>query len=393
MHPDVPWRRILRCADAGLQGTTTLARRRATADRAMRARGELIGLFSFDLGFEIDLERARALATEGRSGEIERRRAAPQSLAYAAPPLRIPLGTRPVTLQGARVDAAASATLHDFGAATIVLEVPLDREIAALPAFTAHLVTAGELDGPARALLDDLVRRIAPAIVRPEHNSFFEDYYVLRLDPEHAGDPATLVDHHAVTLASALRGELQALSAAETAEVLANRFSYYPSDLVVTDWNVALIVDRDYADAVSVLEVLNVQLVELRYHDARLDALVASFYGLSAKPLRWPLSYRPYRRAVDELGTIRLDVATLVERVHNALKLSGSLYLAKIYARTSDRLGLGVWEASVARKLDVLQEIYDVAVQRTATARAEALEMTIIVLIAVEIAFFLAGWS
>jgi hypothetical protein len=298
-----------------------------------------------------------------------------------------------VTLQGARVDAAASATLHDFGAATIVLEVPLDREIAALPAFTAHLVTAGELDGPARALLDDLVRRIAPAIVRPEHNSFFEDYYVLRLDPEHAGDPATLVDHHAVTLASALRGELQALSAAETAEVLANRFSYYPSDLVVTDWNVALIVDRDYADAVSVLEVLNVQLVELRYHDARLDALVASFYGLSAKPLRWPLSYRPYRRAVDELGTIRLDVATLVERVHNALKLSGSLYLAKIYARTSDRLGLGVWEASVARKLDVLQEIYDVAVQRTATARAEALEMTIIVLIAVEIAFFLAGWS
>lgn len=357
----------------------------------MRARGDLIGLLSFDVGFEIDLERARALTLEGQSGEIERRRAAPPYHAYGAAPLGVPLGTRRVVLEGVEVSAVASATLHDFGAATIVLQVPLDRKLEDLPALTAYLVGTGDLERAARSLLDELVQRIGPAIDRPEQDPFFEDYYVLRLDPEHAGDLRELVARHATTLASALRCEAVPLAEDEAADVLANRFSYYPTDLIVTDWNVALIVDRDWADAVKVLEVLNVQLVELRYHDARLDELVASYYGLSARPLGWPLSYRPFSRTVDELGAIRLDVATLVERVHNALKLSGGLYLAKIYARTSDRLGLGAWEASVARKLDVLQQIYNVAVQRTARARAEALELTIIVLIAVEIVMFLVG--
>jgi hypothetical protein len=106
-----------------------------------------------------------------------------------------------------------------------------------------------------------------------------------------------------------------------------------------------------------------------------------------------PLVYRPYRRAIRELNVIRLDVATLVERIHNALKLSGDLYLAKLYTRTAERLGLRAWEESVAGKLQVLHSMYDVMVERVATARAEALELTIVLLIVVELGLFLAGWG
>ena len=79
--------------------------------------------------------------------------------------------------------------------------------------------------------------------------------------------------------------------------------------------------------------------------------------------------------------------------IHNALKLSGDLYLAKLYTRTAERLGLRAWEESVAGKLQVLQSLYDVMVERVATARAEALELTIVVLIVVELGLFLAGWG
>lgn len=358
----------------------------------LRIQGRMICLFSFDVGYEIQLDRARALTAEGTTGEIERRRAAPAYVAYAAPPLRVPLGVEDVDVLGERCRATASATIHDLGAVTIVLQWDVARDVDALPALTAHLVTGGALEAAARGLLERLLHRIGPAVIRPEPSTFVEDYYVVQIDP--TGLPAVeeLVARHGPSLAATLRGEAHALSRQEAADVLANRFSYYPDDLIVTDWNVAVIVDRDFADAVKVLEFLNVQLVELRHYDARLDALVASFYGLSARPGRLlSLTYRPYRRTVQELGAIRLDVATIVERVHNALKLSGSLYLAKIYARTAERLGLRVWEESVARKLEVLQEIYEVLVQRTATARAELLEMTIIVLIAFEIVLFLAG--
>jgi hypothetical protein len=356
--------------------------------------GQLIGLFSFDIGNEIRLDVARKLTGNGQQDTLGHRRAAPAYLAYATPPLRAPLGNQDVVLGERRTTAAASALVHDFGAVTIILQTPLHCDIGALAPLTATLTGAGPLETTARHLLEQLFPRIAPAVSRPGLNPFVEDYYVLQIDSfEPPVGVEELLARERGPLASALRCEAHPLSEAEIAEVFARPISYYPDDLLVTEWNVALVVDRDYTDALSVLEFLNVQLLELRYYDERLDQLSEAFSGVTARPTpRMPLTYRPYRRAVEELGRIRLEVATIVERLHSALKLSGSLYLAKVYSRTAERLGMQTWETNVARKLEVLQETYDVLIQRTATARAEALELTIILLIAVEIFLFLLGW-
>jgi hypothetical protein len=361
----------------------------------VRFRGQLIGLFSFDVGYEIDLDRAQALVVQGRAGALERRRAAPPHLQYAIPPLRVPLGTRPVPLGEDTVSAAATAVIHEFGAITIVLQTALATELATLPALTSSLTGAGPLEDAARVLLEEIVARCTPAVAKPSLNEFVEDYYVIQIDllEPPVGIPTLLAEARG-TLASALRCEPGALSDAEVDEVFRTRISYYPDDLVVTEWNVALIVDTDWVDAVHVLEYLNVQLLELRFYDATLDRRVNDMYERTAvQPRRVPLSYGPHRRAIEELARIRIDVATIFERIHNALKLSGDLYLAKIYARTADRLAVHAWEESVARKLDVLQQMFDLLVQRVTTARAEALELTIIVLIAVEVVMLFAGWG
>jgi uncharacterized Rmd1/YagE family protein len=88
---------------------------------------------------------------------------------------------------------------------------------------------------------------------------------------------------------------------------------------------------------------------------------------------------------VRELSELRLDTATLRERLTNALKLVGDLYLTKIYARTAARLHLDQWQRSIDGKLELIQKISDVFTDRAATARAEILEVAIIVLIVVEI--------
>ena len=72
----------------------------------------------------------------------------------------------------------------------------------------------------------------------------------------------------------------------------------------------------------------------------------------------------------------------------NALKLIGDLYLTKIYTRTTDRLHLAEWQRSVDGKLELIQKISDVFTTRASTARAELLELTVIALIAFEIALF-----
>ena len=361
----------------------------------MRVVGQLIGLFSFDVGYEIDLERAERSIEGGTARPAERRRAAPAYFGYTTPPLRSPLGTVDVRLGDALVTAEASLTVHEFGALTIALCAPLACDVTALPALTATLTGAGPLEDAARALLDATARRIASAVTKPGPNPLVEDYYVLaieRLDPPTAL-PEVLRAHRG-TLASALRCEPFPLSEQEVDDVFRTALSYTPDDLVVTDWNVALAVDTESADVVSVLEFLNVQLVELRYYDALLDRRVAAAYGLTTARARgFPLLHRPYRRAIDELATIRLDVAATYERIHNAFKLSGDLYLARLYTRTADRLGLPNWQASLERKLDVLHQMYDVMMQRATAARSEALEATIVALIVVELIVLLAGWG
>ena len=355
----------------------------------MEVVGRLFGLFSFDVGYEIDLGRVRELVPQATSGGFAHRKAAPASLAYVTPPVVVRLASDEA---GAAPDTA-HAIVHEFGAITIQIESTLRSELAELPDLTSRLTSAAPLETRARRLLDGLTKAIGPAITRSGHSPFVEDYYVLQLDEPPPGlSVPELVALERGALASALRCEPHALSEAEIAEVFAGAIRYYPDDLVVADWNVALIVDRDFGDALTVLEFLNVQLLELRFYDALLDRRVAAGLAMQSKKAPGaPLLYGRYRRAIDELAAIRVDVAAVVERVNGALKLGGSLYLAKVYRLAGERLGLASWADDVARKLDVLQKVYDILVQRATVARAEVLELTIIVLIVMEIALYLIG--
>lgn len=359
----------------------------------MRIDGRLFGLFAFDVGYAIDLDRARDLTqSQGRRG-LSRQRATPRSLEYARPPLQVPLGRHAVDLRGEAIETEATATLYDFGVVTVQFEVPLHHELAELPILTAHLTRTATMEARARDLVVELARRIEPAVARPGLSDLVEDYYVVQADRVTApGKLAEWVERGRAELASTLRCETARLSPAEIDDALRSSLSYYDDDFLVADWNVAVIIDPEYTDALSVLEYLNVQLLELRYHDALLDRHIADAYELTGQggPRR-SLLFAPYRQSVVALADTRVDVGAIYERVHNALKLSGDLYLAKVYGRTAERLGLAAWERSVERKLEVVETIYAAVLQRVSTSRAELLEMTIIVLIVLEIVLFLVG--
>lgn len=360
----------------------------------MRVVGRLIGLFSFDVGDEIRLDEVRELVREAAEASLEKRRAAPIHLAYAVPPLRVPLADRDLALPGGlRATASTSAWVHEFGAITILLESPLGCDLATLPELAAGLTTGPSTEDGARGALAELLARIAPAVVRPEPGlAMMEDYWVVQVD---RFEPAATIDEvlasHGAELAAAVRGEARPLSRHESDEILRGALRYYPEDLLLADWNVAFVVDTSWHDAVAILEFLNVQLVELRWYDALLDRRIADV-GTRARGLGRPTFLaRPLHAAIDELSAVRIDMARIFERIHNSLKLGGDLYLAKVYAQTAQRLGLESWERAVARKLEVVQELSSILAQRAATARAELLETTVIVLIAVEIAISLLG--
>src|SRR5439155_1326406 len=96
------------------------------------------------------------------------------------------------------------------------------------------------------------------------------------------------------------------LSQQEADESTGRYLSYYDHDLVVVDWDAALIMDepQNFDETLYVMELANLQLAELEAYDRILDgALERSYRDLGEQPLR---------RKGDvfrELREIRVDLA------------------------------------------------------------------------------------
>ncbi|MGH7631311.1 MAG: hypothetical protein ACREOF_18400 [Gemmatimonadales bacterium] len=104
------------------------------------------------------------------------------------------------------------------------------------------------------------------------------------------------------------------------------------------------------------LEFANVQLLQLRWLDAELDAPLNQAYDALARSARGGLAgLRLPTRDLDHVGELQADAAVLFQRVTNALKLVGDQYLSRLYRLISDRLHLADWDAGIRRKLQTLE--------------------------------------
>jgi hypothetical protein len=232
---------------------------------------------------------------------------------------------------------------------------------------------------------------IAPAITRPAVSPVTEDYVVFRVEAlrDAAGEPCgphTLRDEDLVPL---LLDETQPLSEAAVRELLPHRFSYYRDDLAVLTWNNALVVEPNRADAdvQYVLEFANAQLLQLRLQDAQLDRempkLVARVAALRARP--GSILGRRYAAALAGISGVMADMVDVLERVDNALKVTDDVYLARIYSSALEIFRGRAWRAGIERKIGLLRDTYAMLGAQAQAARAEALELAIVVLIVIEI--------
>jgi hypothetical protein len=265
------------------------------------------------------------------------------------------------------------------------------------------LYECGPLLDDSRRRVEALVSSLGPAVHRPRLTELVEDYvlYQIRRTEPSTSDPAPW-SHPALRplLARILRAEKGELSSQEIEEALANTVCYTPHDAAVLDWNASLLFGEQTDDTAAVLEFMNVELLELRFIDDRLDAMLETLYDRAARPRRASLverfrlfPSREERESLRRITGLQVDAALLYEATNNALKLLGDQHLARVYRRAATRLHLPDWEASVLRKLETVDDITQKLRDTQATRRMEILEWLIILLIFISIlqAFFMAA--
>ena len=377
----------------------------------VRVDGVAIVYRLFDVGFEIDLPRATDLLASSAPSRVRPLRGEAQAIQIANPPVAVILGTESVRVPGASADAEVSARIFDFGGVSLRISIPANHNMS-WSEFSAfgNAVDAGiDLSPVFERHLGALLDRIAAAITRPAIAPFTEDYVVFRINAVRGADgavardgtagaggalsPATWGDEDLVPL---LLNERRPLSAIARHELLPHRFSYYTDDLTILTWDNALVVEPSPGDTdvQYILEFANAQLLELRVYDALLDAELPAMYDrvASARPRRQlALLQRRFAGLLSDLQALVADSTELVERVESALKVTDDVYLARIYTAALDIFRGREWRAGIDRKLAIIRETYAMLNDESQAARAEALEVLIVALIAAELVlpFFL----
>jgi hypothetical protein len=351
-------------------------------------RGVCHALFAYEAGFSIDLDRAQEhITTLKERASIRPKRRTPSYFEYRPAPLRVMLEGEPVVVGHRRTATSIDALVYDFGAISVRYTIELEGGFDELIALSEALYENPALLADSRRRVDRIVADIHPAIARPRIASFVEPYAIFQIEALATDiSPGALLTNRALELAQVLRSERTALSREEVSDALACRISFRTNDLTLIDWDAALVFDPDADDVRSVLEFANVELLEMRYLDQRLDDSLDEAYEALARQA-WRRFWVPgsFRAELRRIGTLQVDSALLFEGVNNALKLLGDQYLARVYRLVSGRFHLAEWDASILRKLETLESIYQKMSDFSGTRRMEALEWVIIVLIATSI--------
>ena len=355
--------------------------------------GSITAFYLFDVAEAIALNDIPALVgAPAVAARLAPKPSTPPYVQYQQPPLVIDGAAAGLgTIEGWQL----RLKLFDYGVLSFALTKPFSGSWPDLIAAGQSTIDNANLERQTEQCCRHAIERLRPALTRPRDRLLVEDYVVFAvtsLDEPLTGD--AMLDRHGDAIALLLRGERQALSRQERDEVLRHRLSYLSDDLVVPTWNAAFVYDTDAGAqaALEILEFANSQLLEFRYYDDLLDTeLNRDLCGATEAA-----AGRPAARQTPHAGGARRPRAA-----HRSARVDGPcrervevrrrrLCCAALRAGCG-RLGLERWKASVQEKLKTLDDIHRFAVEQTSIARGEFLELTIVLLIVIELVLFVLG--
>jgi len=352
--------------------------------------GSVLVLIQFDVCEEIRLDQLQQIFGARTVQHPTLKHQAPGYVRYERPPVVEPI--EPLVLEtGERLDGQIK--YYDYGVVSVVLELPFSGDWDTLIRMGSRWVWDVDFSAHASRIARQKLERAAPALVKPYREWLSEDYFIFHVR-EMAGSPSAeeLCKTQGAHIAQIVRGETAQLSEGEHHEILQSRISYYPNDLAVIGWNAAFLYDTEAGaeTAIQLLEYANSQLLEFRHYDELLTRELARVYasldegtGIFA---RWRLA-----RAATKLHTVLLDVNELTEHADNAIKFLSDMFSARLYKLAAMKVGVPDYKDLVTQKVQTAEELYRFMVDQFNQSRAFFLELTVVIILVIELIYFFRG--
>lgn len=358
-------------------------------------RGSLWALLQYDVSEEIRIADARRLLgvpSPARGPEF--RGPSPEYVKFAQPPLVHLPG--PVKLPGGEV-WSCTVKVYEYGVIGVAMELPFEGDWDGLVRLASRWIGSPDVERKAAEVAKEQTQRMRDALFKPYDDWTAEDYYAVHLREACTETRAAFSAHELITdcggqIAQIVRGESVRLSDSERQEILQQWLSYYPADLLVVGWMAAFIYDtpEGAAPMLQLLEYANTQLLEFRYYDNLLTAVLArvhtSLEGHRGILGRWRIATEAER-----LNRIRLDVIELTERVDNSIKFLSDMFYARAYRLAARKIGVNDYRDLVDEKLKTAGDMYEAMVGEFHQARTFVLEAMVVAILIIELIFLFRG--
>jgi len=371
--------------------------RKAALPKAKGYKGEVVYIYAFDVAYEMVRQPVRELLGQPVAQfVVDASKRSPRHLFFYRPQMvRLPPLERIGPGGPLRVERIVK--LLPVGALSITIRVPFDVErIEDLIGYHDLQFTNGSLHEDVRRLAEEVRRELAPYYIRPIPQLAEEEAYTVFCieSPLISEDGSALNAEHwwranRRELASLLTQEpdIDHLSKQEADESTGRYLSYYEHDLVVVDWDAALIIDekQNFDETLYVMELANLQLAELEAYDRILDnSLERSYRDLSSRPTRGRANM------LRELRELRIDLARFSDELSNITKFFGDWHLARIYENISARFHLTDWHRTLDGKLKTLDDLYQLLNHDRINRWMLILEVTIVLLFVIDLVILFA---
>lgn len=376
----------------------TSVERELPAQKVAQYTGEVVYIYAFDVAYEMTRQPVRELLGQPVAEfVVDASKRSPRHLFFYRPQMvRLPPLERIGPHGPVRVELGIK--LLPVGAISITVRVPFSvRHVEDLVDYHDLQFSNGSLHQEVRRLAEDVRRELASYYIRPvQHLAEEEAYTVFCLNsPLITEDGVALsaeqwLRGHRRTVASLLTQEpdVDHLSKQEAEESTGRFLSYYERDLVVVDWDAALIIDQkaNFDETLYVMELANLQLAELEAYDRILDdSLERAYRDLSMRPMRGRNSI------LRELREIRIDLARFSDELSNITKFFGDWHLARIYENISARFHLADWHRTIDKKLQTLDDLYQLLNHDQTNRWMLILEITIVLLFVIDLVILFFG--
>ena len=375
---------------------TSLARHTSTS--APRYTGEVVFIYAFDVAYDTARKPISTLLGQPVAQfAVDASKRSPRQLFFHRPEMvRLPPQERLGPFGAVCVQRVIK--LLPVGAISITVRVPFAvNHVEDLVVFHDLQFSNSSLQDDVHRLAQEVVSELKGHLIRPHPQLLEEEAYtvfcIASPVPSQDGQPTNAeqwFQAHRRQVAALLtqESESERLSKQESDESTARYLSYYDNDIVVIDWDAALLIDepRDFDETLYIMELANLQLAELEAYDRLLDdALERSYRDLGEEPLR------SRGDILRELREIRIDMARFNDELSNTTKFFGDWHLARIYEKISSRFHLAEWHRTIDGKLKTLDDLYQLLKHDQNNRWMVILEATIVLLFVIDLVILVMG--